>query len=98
MYETLGIALICAASALLLGVALGLRPRAPAAVGLLLSGLGGAALGAGALLVQPHASAADWVVAVGAMIVLAPTHIRIVLGPFGSLKKPGLLAEDAGDA
>ena len=96
MYETLGIALICAASALLLGVALGLRPRA--AVGLLLSGLGGAALAAGALLVQPHASAADWVVAVGAMIVLAPTHIRIVLGPFGPLKKPGLLAEDAGDA
>jgi len=98
VYETLGIALICAASALLLGVALGLRPRAPAAVGLLLSGLGGAALAAGALLVQPHASAADWVVAVGAMIVLAPTHIRIVLGPFGPLKKPGLLAEDAGDA
>jgi hypothetical protein len=98
VHETLGIVLIVAASALLLAVALVLRPRAPAAVGMLLSGVGGAALSAGALFVQPHASAADWAVAVGAMAFLAPVHIRVVLGPFGPLKKPGLLAEDAEDA
>jgi 1-acyl-sn-glycerol-3-phosphate acyltransferase len=94
----LGIAFIVAASLLLVLVAFVLRPRVLARTSLPLAALGGAGLAAGALLVQPHASAADWSVAVPAMALLAPAHIRIVLGAFGPLKKPGLLAEDAQDA
>jgi hypothetical protein len=95
VHTGLGVGLILGGCALLLLVAFGLRSRAPAAASMSLGAAGGGALAAGALLVQPHASSADWVVAVGAMAFLAPAHIRVVLGPFRSLKNPPMLAEDA---
>jgi hypothetical protein len=98
VHTELGVTLIVVASAQLALVAVVLRGRAPAGPSLALGALGGAALAAGALLVQPHASIADWAVATSAMAFLAPAHIRIVLGPFRPLKDPGLLAEDAQDA
>ena len=86
------------ASILLIVTAFVLRPGIPAKAAAGVAAAGGAALASGALLVQPHASAADWILAVGAMAFLAPAHIRIVLGPAGALKDARLLAEDAQDA
>src|SRR2546429_579498 len=71
-----------------------IRRRVAAAVSIGLGGLGGGILAAGALLVQRHASAGDWVLAVGALALLMPVHIRVLLGPFG-LKDSRLLAEEA---
>ena len=98
MDTALGAALIASSCAELLVVAFVLRPRIPALPSMALAAIGGAALAAGALLVQRHASAGDWAVAVPAMAFLAPAHIRVVLGPFGPLKEPRLLAEEAQDA
>jgi hypothetical protein len=98
MQTGLGVALIVSSCVVLLIVSFALRPRAPVVLSLGLASLAGASLAGGALLVQPHASAADWAIAVPAMAALAPAHIRILLGPFGPLKDPGLLAEDAQDA
>lgn len=45
----------------------------------------GAAIGAGALLVQDRAGAGDWGLVVGALAVLTPLHARLVFGrPGGS--------------
>ena len=77
-----------------MAVGFGLRGRVPARVSIVLTALAGAALAAGALLVQPHASAGDWIVATVALAVLWPLHIRVVLGAFG-LKDARLLAEEA---
>jgi len=87
VHRTLGIALIVASTALLLALGFPLRRRVPVAVGMAGAALAGAGLAAGSLLVQPHASAADWLVAVPAMALLAPAHIRIVLGRFGRAGK-----------
>jgi 4-hydroxybenzoate polyprenyltransferase len=40
-------------------------------------------LTAGALAVQEHTTAADWAVALLAMALLGPLHVRVLLGPFG---------------
>ncbi len=40
-------------------------------------------LTAGALVVQDHTTAADWIVAIAAMALLGPVHVRVLLGPFG---------------
>jgi hypothetical protein len=78
-----GIALIVAGAA---GVVVGgfwLRPmfRGPV-VFALISG-SSVVLTAGALVVQDHTTAADWIVAIGAMALLGPVHVRVLLGPFG---------------
>jgi hypothetical protein len=44
----------------------------------------GAAVGAGALLVQDRASGADWAIATVALGVLTPVHARLVLGRPGA--------------
>lgn len=40
----------------------------------------GSALGAGALLVQDHASAAEWAITVVVLGLLTPLHARLVFG------------------
>src|SRR4051794_20752622 len=84
MHDGVGIALIVDGAAVGLLFALPLRTRAPAAlVGVILA-LCGAALGAGALLVQDHdVSTTNWVIVMVFMPVLAPAHVRVVLGRFG---------------
>jgi SHS2 domain-containing protein len=53
-----------------------------AVVGIVLLG-SGVALGIGALTVQDEVSTTEWVVVPLLMSVLAPAHVRVVLGPFG---------------
>ena len=88
MHTGLGIALIVGAVIALLAMGFGLRRRLPRAVGIALAVAAGAALGAGALLVQDHASAADWAIVVPVMAFLAPAHVHIVFGPFGRSGPP----------
>ena len=76
-----GIVLIVAGSAVALAAAFTLRRRLPGAAVAAIVAVAGAAIGAGALLVQPHASPADWAVTIPIMVVLLPVHARIVFGP-----------------
>jgi hypothetical protein len=94
VHTGVGLGLIVGASLLSFAVGFGLRGRTPAALSIGLAAFAGGALAAGALLVQPHASAGDWILAVGALMFLWPIHIRVVLGPYG-LKDSRLLAEEA---
>ena len=94
MHPALGVAVILAGVALSLVVGLALRGRVAVSLAVALASTAGAGLAAGALLVQRHASPADWALALAAMAVLWPLHIRVVLGPYG-LKDARLLAEDA---
>ncbi|MFN2545119.1 MAG: hypothetical protein ABR600_11210 [Actinomycetota bacterium] len=83
MHDGWGIALIVAGAVVALGTAFGLRTRASApVVGIVLLACG-LSLGTGALLVQDDVSRTNWVVTVVLMSVLAPAHVRVVLGPFG---------------
>jgi hypothetical protein len=78
-----GVGLMVGASAVGLAVALLLRARLPAwAVASMLSVCGGV-VGAGALLVQEEAGAADWAVTVTSLCLLVPLHVRVMLGPLG---------------
>ena len=79
----MGVALIVAGAGLLVLVGFVLRPRVARPAGMVLAAAAGAALGAGALLVQDHATAADWAVVMGATVLLTPAHVRLVFGPFG---------------
>jgi hypothetical protein len=94
VHSVLGVGLVAGGTVVSVAVGFGLRGRAPARVSIGLAALAGAALAAGALLVQRHASAGDWIVATLALAVLWPVHIRVVLGPYG-LKDSRLLAEEA---
>lgn len=64
--------------ALLVVFAMWRRPPPPLTFGLLAAA--GAAVGAGALLVQDHAGRGDWLITVGVLGVLAPVHARVVFG------------------
>lgn len=43
----------------------------------------GAAVGAGAMLLQDDPGVADWVVAVGVLGSISPLHARMLVGPAG---------------
>ena len=78
-----GVALIAGGGAVAVLVTAFLRGRAP---GLVVAGIltaCGAALGAGALLVQDHVSTTNWAVTEVMIAFLVPAHVRIVLGPLG---------------
>jgi hypothetical protein len=60
-----------------------LRTRMPAAVVAVLLMAAGAGAGWGIILLQPDPTVAESIVAVLAMAVLVPAHVRIVLGRFG---------------
>jgi hypothetical protein len=67
---------------LILATVLRRRLGAPVVVALLAAS--GAAVAAGALLLQTRgAGPVEWAVAVGFLSFVAPAHARIVFGPFG---------------
>jgi hypothetical protein len=80
---TVGIALIVAGGMVVLAVAFVLRQRLPGRAVFGLAAAASLAIGTGALLVQSHVSAAEWTLTLGALFLLGPAHIRIVMGPFG---------------
>ena len=77
-------ALIVAAGVLVAaGVALFLRRRLPSVAVASLLAVSGAAVGWGGMLLQPDPSPAEVAVTIGALALLVPAHVRVVLGPFG---------------
>lgn len=67
-----------------------LRTRAPAPlVAGILAAVGGA-VGWGGLLLQDDPSPLEVWLTIGALVFLVPAHVRIVLGPFGRRRAPGL--------
>lgn len=60
-----------------------LRERLPPAVTIPLMVAASAALAWGGMLLQDDPSAFEVVLAVAAMAVMGPLHVRIVLGPYG---------------
>jgi len=83
-----GIALIVAGAAAALLTAFVLRTRAPGPLVAAVLTLCGAALGAGALLVQGHVSTTNWVLTLVLVGFLVPAHARLVFGPFGPPRAP----------
>lgn len=71
-----------AATATLL-IALVLRTKLPAALGVVLMAAASAALAWGGVLIVQAASAAEAWLAVLALALMGPLHVRIVLGPYG---------------
>jgi hypothetical protein len=76
----IGVTLVVAGSALGLAVVFGAWRRVPFLAALGLLGAAGAVVGAGALLVQDEASAAEWALTLVALAVLTPLHARLVFG------------------
>jgi hypothetical protein len=90
-----GIALIVAASAIGAMIVFGLWQRLPAGLAFgFLAGCG-MALAAGGLLMQEDVGAASWVVALGALAVLTPLHLRLLFVPPGPRR---MVAPDANAA
>jgi len=80
-----GLTLIAAGTGAALYGAFVLWERSSPRVAIAVLAVAGAALAAGALLVQAHAGPGDWVLAVGALAVLAPVQCRALFGPPGNL-------------
>jgi hypothetical protein len=80
MTTAAGIGLIAGGAAVGVLTALVLWHRVPAQVAVALVAASGAAVGAGALVVQRSAGPGDWVLAVGVLAVLAPVHVWVLLG------------------
>lgn len=80
MHEGTGIGLIAGGVLLALLCVFGLWHRVPAVLALGLVGVAGAAVGAGALLVQEHAASSDWAITLAALGALTPVHMRLVFG------------------
>jgi hypothetical protein len=66
-----------------------LWPRVPAALGLALTAVCGAAIAAGGLLLQEDAGMGDWILAVAVLSSLAALHSRLVFGPPGARRLGG---------
>jgi dipeptide/tripeptide permease len=93
-----GMGLIVVGAALALLTAFGLWRRLRPAVPVAVLAAAGALIGAGGLLVQRRAGAADWAVALALMAALAPLHCRILFGRPGRRLGRGVVAEDPGAA
>ena len=76
---------ISAAVALITAFLLRTRLPAQAVAGLLATA--GAGIGWGGMLLQEAPSTGEFVAAVAALTLLAPAHVRIVLGPFGPSRR-----------
>jgi hypothetical protein len=87
--DSAGVLLIVAGAAGVLVGGFWLRTRLPAPVVFVLVAGFSVALTAGALVVQDHTTAADWIVALVAMALLGPLHVRVLLGPFGRRANAG---------
>ena len=83
MHVGAGIALIVAASAVGALIVFGLWHRLPAGLAFGLLAACGMAVAVGGLLVQKDVGVASWVVALGALAVLTPLHLRVLFGPPG---------------
>jgi hypothetical protein len=82
---TVGVVTIVVAGVALLAVlARWRRMSGPAPVGILAAL--GAAIGAGALLLQDDPGVADWAVTLAVLAVGAPLHFRFMLGPPGAVR------------
>ncbi|HEX9123025.1 MAG TPA: hypothetical protein VF984_06645 [Actinomycetota bacterium] len=75
-----GIGLIAGGAAVGLFTASVLWHRLPATAGVAVAATSGAAVGAGALLVERGGGAGDWALAVGVLAVLTPVHLWVLLG------------------
>ena len=95
MHVGAGIALIVASSAIGALIVFGLWRRLPPGLALGSMALCGMGIAAGGLLVQEDVGAASWVVALGALAVISPLHMRLVFGPPG---RTGMVAPDAAAA
>ena len=73
---------IVVAGVLVAAVAVLLRGRLPGLAVALLLAVAGAAVGWGGMLLQPDPSPAEVAVTIGALALLVPAHVRVVLGPF----------------
>ena len=81
---------VVAFAALALITAFGLRNRLPSPIVTLTLAIAGGGLGWGAMLLQRDPSTGEFIAAVLILGLLAPTHVRILLGPFGpSSPAPG---------
>lgn len=80
----LGIGLIALGSLLGLLIVFGAWRSLPDGVAFATLAGCGALVGAGALLVQEHASGVEWAITLLVLGVLTPVHARLVFGPPGS--------------
>jgi hypothetical protein len=93
-----GIGLIVGASLLGALLVVALWRRLPSTIAMLaLTGIG-AAVAAGALLVQDRVSGAEWTIATVVIGVLTPIHARLVFGRPGAGREAGVVAVDTGAA
>lgn len=79
-----GVAVVLVAALVAAVTAFVLRPRLPAVLTVPLMTLSSATLAWGGMLLREDPAAAEVVLAVLAMAVLGPAHVRIVLGPYGT--------------
>ncbi len=79
----MGAWIVAASAAVAVATALLFRTRLPAAAVLILLVAAGAGLGWGGMLLRDDPSTVEVVLAVVALAVLVPAHVRIVLGGFG---------------
>ena len=79
MRTGIGIGVVVSAGALGL-VALARWRRLPGRMALILASVLGAAVGAGALLLQDDPEMADWVVTLGVLAAFTPLHVRMLVG------------------
>jgi len=82
-----GLVLFGAVVALATSFALRTLLAAPAVVVLLVAA--GAAIGWGGTLLQPDPSGLEATLAIAALAVLVPVHVRVVFGPFGHRGRNG---------
>ncbi len=75
--------LVMAGAALGLAASFWLRTRVPAPFVAAALGTAGAGIGWGGMLLQPDPTVSQTVLAVVALAVLVPFHVRVVVGPFG---------------
>lgn len=94
MHVGAGIALIVASSAIGALIVFGLWRRLPPGVAFGSVAVCGMGIAAGGLLVQEDVGAASWVIALGALAVITPVHMRLVFGRPGTgrMVAPGAVA------
>ena len=83
MTDALGVVAIGTGAALGLLTYFVLWKRVPAIVGVSAAVAAGATTGAGALLVQDAATAADWIFTLGVLGALTPVHAKLLFGAPG---------------
>lgn len=85
MRTTVGVLTILVAGVAILAVLARWR-RTPGPAALVFLAVLGAAVGAGALLLQDDPGVADWAVTLSALALAAPAHFRFMLGPPGAAR------------